>query len=50
MTTKADGPVPNEQVLSGMSLWPPSLTGYPFLGTGVAWVGSGGQIDLSLTF
>jgi len=38
------GPAPNEQVLSGVSLGPPSLSGYPFLGTIAAWSGSGGSI------
>src|SRR5262249_47547541 len=41
------GPVPNEQVLAGVSANPPSLTGDLIFGILVAWGDENGQINLA---
>lgn len=47
MSESGNGPVPDEQVLAGVSAYPPSLTGDLIFGTLVAWADPTGQIFLA---
>ncbi|HEY1351662.1 MAG TPA: hypothetical protein VGF67_18745 [Ktedonobacteraceae bacterium] len=47
MSKSGNGPVPDEQVLAGISAYPPSLAGDLLFGTLVAWADPDGQIFLA---